>query len=276
MATVGVVHPGSMGSALARALVDTGHDVAYVSAGRSERTRQRAAACGLRDAGDLGNLVTTCDTIVSICPPGAASQVAAEIAAAGFAGTYLDANATAPATATEIGTVIERAGGSFVDGSVIGPATFERARTHLLLAGTRAGEVADLFDRRPATLVLDAPPGTASAVKACYAAWTKGTSGLLIAIRALATHAGVADELHRLWATRDDELEQRSSEAVAKASTHGWRWDGEMEQIARAFADAGLPDGFHRAAAEVFATFPRRDEQETVPSDELLSRIQAR
>jgi hypothetical protein len=32
---------------------------------------------------------------------------------------------------------------------------------------------------------------------------------------------------------------------------------GEMEEIARTFADAGLPAGFHRAAAEVFAARER-------------------
>jgi hypothetical protein len=36
------------------------------------------------------------------------------------------------------------------------------------------------------------------------------------------------------------------------AETKGWRWVGEMEQIAATFADAGLPDGFHRAAAEIY------------------------
>ena len=31
-----------------------------------------------------------------------------------------------------------------------------------------------------------------------------------------------------------------------------WRFSGEMEEIADTFAAAGLPDGFHRAAAEVY------------------------
>ena len=32
---------------------------------------------------------------------------------------------------------------------------------------------------------------------------------------------------------------------------------GEMEEIAATFADAGLPDGFHRAAAEVYRRAPQ-------------------
>jgi hypothetical protein len=39
--------------------------------------------------------------------------------------------------------------------------------------------------------------------------------------------------------------------------TKGWRWVGEMEEIAHTMADAGLPDGFHQAAAEVYRRSPR-------------------
>ena len=48
---VGLLHPGEMGSALGRALVDAGHEVVWASAGRSEATRERAAR--FRDAGSV-------------------------------------------------------------------------------------------------------------------------------------------------------------------------------------------------------------------------------
>jgi hypothetical protein len=40
--------------------------------------------------------------------------------------------------------------------------------------------------------------------------------------------------------------------ARRSAERKGWRWIGEMEEIADTFAAAAQPDGFHRAAAEVF------------------------
>lgn len=274
MTTVGVLHLGSMGTALGRALIAAGNDVLYASEGRSERTRERARDSGATDVGNLAALSSRCQVLVAICPPAVAADVASDVAATGFTGIYLDANAVAPSTAVAIAATVERGGATFVDGAVIGPADFQRRRTHLLLAGRQASAVAGLFgDDGPATVALDGPPGTASAIKVCYAAWTKGTSALLISIRALAAHSQVEDELLRVWATRDEDLERRSARAVEKASTHGWRWDGEVEEIARAFADAGLPDGFHRAAAAVFATFPRREEETWLPSDELLSRF---
>ena len=50
------------------------------------------------------------------------------------------------------------------------------------------------------------------------------------------------------------ELRDRYRRAARSADAKGWRWAGEMEEIAGTFAAAGLPDGFHRAAAEVFRT----------------------
>ena len=39
----------------------------------------------------------------------------------------------------------------------------------------------------------------ASALKMCYAAYTKGTSALLLALRALAEANGVTEALHTEW-----------------------------------------------------------------------------
>jgi hypothetical protein len=93
----------------------------------------------------------------------------------------------------------------------------------------------------------------------CFAAWTKGTSALLLDIRALARAEGVDDVLLSEWQQSLPDLAGRSLQAARQASTKGWRWVGEMDQIAATFRSAGLPDGFHRAAAEIYAR-PTRDE----------------
>jgi hypothetical protein len=45
-----------------------------------------------------------------------------------------------------------------------------------------------------------------------------------------------------------DRMESASQAALGK----GWRWVAEMHEIARAMTAADLPDGFHRAAAQIF------------------------
>jgi hypothetical protein len=71
---------------------------------------------------------------------------------------------------------------------------------------------------------------------------------MLLAIRDVARHFEVEDE----WRLAAPELVERLARAENSAATKGWRWIGEMEEIADTFAAAGQPDGFHRAAAEVY------------------------
>src|SRR6266545_1877039 len=96
----------------------------------------------------------------------------------------------------------------------------------------------------------------ASAVKMAYAAWTKGTAALLLAIGLLAEAEGVEAPLLEEWRLSLPELPEAATRAARSAAAKGWRWVGEMDEIAATFAAAGLPDGFHRAAAEMFRSVP--------------------
>ena len=99
--------------------------------------------------------------------------------------------------------------------------------------------------------------GAASALKMAYAAWTKGTSALLLAARGLARAEGVEAALLEEWALSQPDLQARSESAAAAAAAKGWRWEEEMRQIDGALAAAGVPAGFGGAAAEVYARAPR-------------------
>jgi hypothetical protein len=57
------------------------------------------------------------------------------------------------------------------------------------------------------------------------------------------------------WRLSLPELEERSAGAARSADAKGWRWIGEMHEIARTMAAQGLPPGFHEAAAEIFQGF---------------------
>jgi transposase-like protein len=94
--------------------------------------------------------------------------------------------------------------------------------------------------------------GDASALKMVYAAWSKGTAALLLAIRDVARAHGVEDALLAEWRESLPELLERLPQAERSAAAKGWRWIGELEEIADTFAAAGQPEGFHRAAAEVY------------------------
>jgi 3-hydroxyisobutyrate dehydrogenase-like beta-hydroxyacid dehydrogenase len=252
---IGLLHPGEMGAAVGGCLAGRGHRVRWLPAGRGPATAARAAAAGLAPAGTLDRLVADADVIVSVCPPHAALEVARIVASAGrFRGCYLDANAIAPGTARQVRAVAEAAGASYVDGGIIGPPPDGApGRTRLYLSGARAAEIGELFTGTALQAhVIDGPPEGASAVKMAYAGWTKGSAALVLAVRALARAEGVEDVLLAEWALSQPDLAGRSAAAAAAAAAKGWRWTGEMAEIATAMAVDGLPDGFHRAAAEMF------------------------
>jgi 3-hydroxyisobutyrate dehydrogenase-like beta-hydroxyacid dehydrogenase len=252
--TIGLLHPGEMGAAAGQCLAGAGHMVLWVPEGRSAATRERAAAAGLDGCG-WAEMTARSDVIVSVCPPASALDAARAVAGTGFGGLYLDANAISPATAGEVAGIVTAGGASYVDGGIIGTPPVAPGFIRLYLSGDRAGEVRDLFGGTAVDARLVAPPGSASAVKMAYASWTKGSAALLLTARALARAEGVESALLEEWGISQPGLERRSAAANESAAAKGWRWVGEMEEIAAAMAAAGLPEGFHRAAAEVYGRY---------------------
>jgi 3-hydroxyisobutyrate dehydrogenase-like beta-hydroxyacid dehydrogenase len=253
---IGLLHPGEMGAAVGRCLTDAGHAVLWASEGRGPDTAARARDAGLTDVRTVRKLAAEAQTVLSICPPHAALDVA--WAVHGFAGLYVDANAIAPGTAREVAQLITDSGGRYVDGGIIGSPPVTAGTTRLYLSGTDAPQVQTLFAGTPLEARITSGSATAaSAVKMAYASWTKGSSALLLTARALAQAEGVEDDLLAEWAISQPQLPDQVARAARAAVTKGWRWVGEMEEIAHTMAGAGLPDGFHQAAAEVYRRCPR-------------------
>jgi 3-hydroxyisobutyrate dehydrogenase-like beta-hydroxyacid dehydrogenase len=261
--TVGLLHPGAMGVVLGEQLRRAGCDVRWASEGRGAATTARAEAAALHDDRTLEVLVGASDVVLSVCPPAAAEDVAKVVAAVGFTGIFVDGNAVAPATARRIADLVAPA--RAVDGGIIGPPPRRAGTTRLHLSGDGADDVAALFAGTTIEArVHPGGPGAASAVKVCFAAWTKGTSALLLAIRALAAAEGVEDGLLAEWSTSLPDLAARS-EAAAGTAPKAWRFIGEMEESAAAFAAAGLPGGFSQAAAEVYAALDGSKDADPAP-----------
>src|SRR5205809_2917497 len=135
-ATVGLLHPGEMGATVGATVVGGGARVLWASEGRSAATRSRALQIGLEEARTLAAVVRASRVILSVVPPHGAVALARAVAALGFRGLYVDANAVAPSTAREIGRVVAATGARLVDGGTIGPATrTKRGVTRVYLSG---------------------------------------------------------------------------------------------------------------------------------------------
>jgi 3-hydroxyisobutyrate dehydrogenase-like beta-hydroxyacid dehydrogenase len=188
------------------------------------------------------------------------------VIAQGFTGLFVDGNAIAPQRAERIASILSEGGAAFVDGGIIGGPAWEPGRTWLYLSGERADEVKGLFEGGAlATAVISPQIGQASALKMCFAAYTKGTTALLSAILATAEKLNVRAELENQWSRGGSDFAVQTQNRVRRVTAKAWRFAGEMEEIAATFEAAGLPGGFHLAAHEVYQRMAQFKDAPEVP-----------
>jgi 3-hydroxyisobutyrate dehydrogenase-like beta-hydroxyacid dehydrogenase len=279
-ATVGIVSPGAMGSAVGAALVRGGAGVVVALAGRSERTRGLAEAAGLTAVAGLDEVVAEADVVLSIAPPEAARTIAYDISrAAGRVGAeplVADLNAIAPATARALADELGAAGLDLVDGSISGPPP-RRPGTRVYLSGARADEVAELPLDGVERIVVGRDVGTASAVKMSTASVYKGTSALLAQALLAAEANGVLDHVLGDLEAGAPALVSNVERRLASAASKSGRYVGEMREIALAQSATGLTPALFEAMAEVYAALAtgelaRATAPEGLPEGESLAR----
>jgi 3-hydroxyisobutyrate dehydrogenase-like beta-hydroxyacid dehydrogenase len=267
MTRIGILHPGEMGVSVAASAINSRHEVYWVSEGRSEKTRLRAEKNHLIEIESLRKICQTVEINLSVCPPHAAEEVARSVVERGYKGYYLDANAISPQRSIKIGQMMEANGIRFIDGGIIGGPAWTPKETWLYLSGREAQVIADCFSSGPLeTRIIAEEIGKASALKMCYAAYSKGTTALLAAILAAAESLGVRDELYQQWNMDDASFSGQVNNRVTRVTAKAWRFEGEMHEIASTFEEAGLPGGFHKSAAEIYGRMAAARGESEAPS----------
>ena len=276
---IGLLHPGTMGVSVGASALNGGHKVLWVSEGRSPASVARASEHGLTDVGCVAEVVSQSEIILSICPPDAAVAVSDAVKDAGFKGIYVDCNAISPMRMQHIAEHLEAGGARVVDGGIIGNPAWVAHKTFLYLAGGEAEKVAACFEAGPLVtrVMAGRKVGDASALKMCYAAYTKGTTAILCALLASAEALGVRDEVNEHW-NIDQAGRAADREAIVSGVTKkAWRWSGEMQEIAATFASVGLPDGFHKAAATLYQRLEGlKDGPHPTPVEDVLAALRGK
>jgi len=237
---VGLLFPGEMGALVGSAVAG---DVLWASEGRSEATRARAE--GLRDVGTVRELVAESEIVISLCPPAIAEDVAGEVAAEGFDGIYLDANAIAPERVRRIAGYLR-----CVDGAVI-----SRSDVNLYLSGEPedVAAVAALFpEGEVKPIPLQGGVGSASALKMAFGGWNKIGTALTAQAYAIARAYGVEGALAG---------EGVDSDRFVRSARKAWRWAPEMDEVAATSEALGLPGGMGRGAADLFRRWDAHRDQ---------------
>lgn len=237
MRIVGRLHPGEMGASIGAARRRAGVQVLWVSAGRGAATRRRAQAADLTDVGTLPALVVRSQLVMSVCPA--------------------------------------HAGGRFVDGDLIGGPVRPGGATRLYPSGPAGAEVAALF--APTDLEAVALAGdvaAASAPKMCYAAWTKGTSALLLAIRAA---AGAHGWTRRCWRSGREPSRAWSRARRPRRGPHARRGGSpaRWSRSQRALPRPGCPTASPMPLPSCTAVWPLQGPGGRPTADQVLGRVGA-
>jgi 3-hydroxyisobutyrate dehydrogenase-like beta-hydroxyacid dehydrogenase len=227
---VGLLFPGQMGAAVGSA---ARADVVWASEGRSDATRQRAAA--FEDVGSVEELVRSSELILSICPPAIAEEVAEQVYGLGFEGVFVEANAISPERMRRIAGL----GPRIVDGSILAASGI-----NLYLAGEESDAVAGLFEQTDVKAIkLDAELGAASALKMAFGGWNKIGIALTAQAHAIAGAYGVTEWL---------EAEGVPEDRLPRIAERAWRWAPEMEEVADTCTEVGFSEAVPRAAATFY------------------------
>ncbi|MDX3587550.1 DUF1932 domain-containing protein [Streptomyces europaeiscabiei] len=268
--TVGILHPGSMGAAVASCAATNAAKVLWCEAGRSTASTARAAQFGLTAVATLAELLERSDIVISLCPPAAAEDLASDVAGHRFAGVYVEANAINPTRVQRIAGLLEP-DATVVDGGVVGsPPVGGKTPTLYLSGPADATESIEALFAGTAvrTAVLGTEIGKASALKLAYASFQK-TSRVLVALAVgMAREHGVDQELIEVASRRADSY-LAEPEYVAKTAARAWRWGPELEEAADALEAAGLPPEMLRAAASTLARWNDAKDSELTLTDAL-------
>ena len=253
--TVAILSPGDMGHSVGAVLKENGMRIVTCLKGRSERTAELAAEAGFEDLPSLEDVVSESDVIMSILVPGAAREIASQVANALRATSadvlFVDCNAVAPSTARDVARIIESAGGRMVDAGIIGPPP-TRPGNRFYASGPGTKEFATLnqygLDIRP----LPGEVGQASGLKVCYAAMTKGLQALGLELLVAADAMGLHDELAAEQAESMSTVRGWIERSIPTMPPKAHRWVSEMEEIAQAFADLGMTPKLFQGVADMY------------------------
>ena len=254
--TVAIQSPGDMGHAVGKVLGENGFDVLTCLDGRSQRTKELAAEGNFRIVETMDDLVNEADLILSILVPGRAKELANEVSESlsrtGATTYFADCNAVSPDTAKEISETINAAGGIFIDGGIIGTAPTKGDTPRFYVSGPDADVVAVLDGTGIIVKVVGPDVGQASGIKMCYAALTKGTHTLQVALLTAAQKMGLTEQLKEEFAFSQQGALAAMESGISRLPANAHRWIGEMEEISSTFASLGVTPHFHMGAADVY------------------------
>ena len=244
---------GIFGQALAARGVAsvTAWDIVLPDPAKSAAMRGRAQRDGVRLAPDAASAVAGADLVISAVTASATRDAAASAAPALRAGAFvLDVNSASPQTKAACGTLVNAAGGRYVESAVMTSVPPYGIRVPMLLGGPDANAAAPVLAALGfAASVASAELGVASAIKMCRSVMIKGMEAIVIESFLAARRYGVEGEVLASLAETFPGIdwERQGSYFWTRVVQHGKRRAEEMRESAATVREAGF-DGIMAGA----------------------------
>jgi 3-hydroxyisobutyrate dehydrogenase-like beta-hydroxyacid dehydrogenase len=246
--SIAIIGFGEVGGILARDLRAAGvariaaFDIAF--ADPESRQSRAAREGGAAPCGNAAEAAAGTDVVISAVTAGAALD-AARAAAPGLAHGpfFLDVNSVSPGTKREAASVVEAAGGRYVEAAVMTSVPPHGIRSPMLLGGPHATDfVARAAPFGMRLTALSPEIGAASSVKMCRSVLIKGMEALATECLLAARHYGVERQvLASLADTLPHEDWRRLARwMISRPLVHGRRRAEEMREVARTVREAGI------------------------------------
>lgn len=215
-------------------------------------------------AGNATGAAAGCQLIISAVTADQA-LAAAESILPGLesAACFIDLNSVSPGTKQDISTVVERAGGRFVEASVMSPIMPLRSNAPILLCGPHASGLESdcrelgFGDVRAVSDNL----GVASATKMCRSVIVKGMEALVTESLLAARYYGVEDSvltsLENLFPRPD--WPEHARYLISRSLQHGARRAAEMREVGKTVEEAGFSPWMSEGAVARQAWAPQFD-----------------
>ena len=254
---VAIISPGDMGHSVGQVLLKSGFNVMTCLEGRSDRTKNLAYSAQFQIVDNYNDLIDGADLLLSILPPDSADELVDNIAAILKSDKekniyFVDCNAISPFKSISLASKINNAGGTFIDGGIIGKSPDRGDIPRFYVSGPEANIMRALDGCGISVRVMGNKIGQASAIKMCYAALTKGTNTLYIALLLAAHKMDVLDPLKNELQSSQKNHYGSMEKNLSSIPANAHRWVGEMKEISQTFEKLGITPLFHEGSEEIY------------------------
>lgn len=244
---IGLIGFGEAGQTLAEGIVNNvsavyANDIRLHESGSGMEAKMRAM--GVQPVFAPETMGPCCDLVLSMVNSEHSTSPAVVLSPVLQPGVlYIDLTTSTPAVKRENEACIERGGGYFVDGAIMGTVAAEQHRVPIVVAGSFAPIAAKQMNECGLNVkALPLPNGGASSIKLLRSIFMKGLEALIMETMVAAAAHGVAEPVMESVALTMDGSEFRKfAEALIRTHvTHRKRRSKEIEDSIRLIAECGI------------------------------------